>query len=105
MLISATAVIFVWVMPSPDQFLLLALLGVSMACGQSLFIQSMRNAEASYVMPFAYSTLIFATLYDYTLFGDFPDGLSQLGALIIVTGAILLAWRESLARKRLSSQG
>lgn len=99
-LISAIAAIFVWIMPSPTQFLLLALLGVSMACGQSLFIQSMRNAEASFVIPFSYSTLIFATVYDFTLYGEFPDALSQLGAAIIVAGAILLAWRENLVRKR-----
>ncbi len=102
-LISVTAAFFVWIMPSPTQFGLLALLGVSMACGQSLFIQSMRNAEASFVIPFSYSTLIFATIYDFTLFGEFPDALSQLGALVIVLGAILLAWRENMVRKRHSN--
>ena len=102
-LISLTAASFVWIMPSPTQFALLALLGFTMVIAQSLFIQGMRNAEASYVISFSYTALIFAGVYDYLLFGDFPDSYSQLGAAIIVGGAILLAWRENLTRQRQKS--
>lgn len=98
--ISVVAATFVWVMPSTVQFLLLALLGVTMALAQTLFIQAMKNADASYVIPFSYSTLIFAALYDFMLFDQLPVSTSLLGAAIIVGGAVLLAWREHLARQR-----
>ncbi len=98
--ISACAASFVWIAPSPSQILLLAALGLTMILAQSLFIQGMRNAEASYVIPFSYSTLIFAALYDFALFEQIPVLTSLIGAAIIVTGAILLAWREHLAQQR-----
>ena len=60
----------------------------------------MRNAEASYVISFAYNALIFAGVYDSLLFGDFPNGYSQLSAENIFGGAILLLWHENLARQR-----
>lgn len=60
----------------------------------------MRNAEASYVISFSYNALIFAGVYDYLLFGGFPDSYSQLSAAIIFGGAILLLWHENLARQR-----
>jgi len=52
----------------------------------------MRNVEASYVISFSYNALIFAGVYDYLLFGGFPDSYSQLSAAIIFGGAILLLW-------------
>lgn len=101
-IISVSAASFVWVLPSSTQFLLLALLGVTMALAQTLVIQAMRNAEASYVVPFSYSTLIFATFYDFALFGEIPVTTSLVGAGVIIGGAILLAWREHLAQQRSS---
>lgn len=90
---------FVWITPSPIQWLMMAGLG-SMLAAQILFIQAMRAADASYVMPFFYATLVFAALYDFALFGEWPDLWSQLGVLIIVVGAVLLAWREHQRRQR-----
>lgn len=58
----------------------------------------MRRADSSFVVPFTYATLIFATLYDNLVFGAVPDGISILGAAIIITGALLLAWREARLR-------
>ncbi len=99
-IISVTAASLVWVLPSPTQFMLLAALGLTMACAQSLFIQALKNAEASYVIPFSYSTLVFAAFYDFALFGQTPVFTSFLGAVIIIGGAVLLAWREQLAGQR-----
>ncbi|NQV98875.1 MAG: DMT family transporter [Rhodospirillales bacterium] len=98
-LISITAACFVWTQPNATQLLMLAALGITMALAQSLFIQAMKNADASYVIPFSYSTLIFAAFYDFMLFGQVPAATSLLGAAIIVGGAVLLAWREQRAQK------
>jgi drug/metabolite transporter (DMT)-like permease len=97
-LIAATAAAFVWTAPSPLQWAMLAALGISMLGAQVLFIQALRAADASYVVPFFYTTLVFAALYDMALFGDWPDLWSQLGIAIILAGAMLLAWRERRLR-------
>jgi drug/metabolite transporter (DMT)-like permease len=97
-LIAAVAAAFVWIPPSPSQWAMLAALGISMLGAQVLFIQALRHADASYVVPFFYTTLVFAALYDMALFGDRPDLSSRLGIAIILAGVMLLAWRERRLR-------
>lgn len=96
----SAAVIPVWQPPSPAQWAVLVALGLLMASAQTLFVNAMRRADASFVTPFSYLTLIFATLYDRVIFGVVPDWVSILGAGIIVSGAALLAWRETVLRRR-----
>jgi drug/metabolite transporter (DMT)-like permease len=88
----------VWVWPSPQQWALLAGLGVVMVAGQSLFLQAMKRGDASFVMPFFYATLVFAAAYDAVVFAEIPAALSVLGAGLIVGGAVVLAWRERVRR-------
>jgi drug/metabolite transporter (DMT)-like permease len=90
----------VWQPPGAAQWAVLAALGVTMACAQACFVNAMKRAEASYVVPFSYATLLFAALYDGLIFDVWPDSVSLLGAIVIMAGAVLLAWREALARRR-----
>ncbi|MDA0998180.1 MAG: DMT family transporter, partial [Proteobacteria bacterium] len=57
-MIAVSAASFVWTWPSPAEWALLVLLGATMVTAQGCFIQSMRRADASYVIPFVYATLI-----------------------------------------------
>ena len=70
-----------------------------MVIAQTCFIQAMKRADASFVMPFFYAALVFAALYDLALFGEVPAGVSLLGAAIIIGGAMVLAWRERVRRE------
>ena len=96
--IASLAVLPVWVMPTMAQWGALAGLGVLMAAAQACFVNAMARADASFITPFSYVTLIFATLYDLLIFDVWPDGISIIGAIIILSGASLLAWRERRAR-------
>ncbi len=95
LVIAVFAAVWVWVWPTPMQWLFLVLVGFSMAAAQVFFLSSMKQGDASFVVPFMYSTLIFAGILDFVVFGDAPDAWGAIGALIIVIGAIFLAWRES----------
>ena len=53
-----------------------------------------------YLAPFNYATLVFAAGYDFAVFGVRPTAVSVLGAAIILTGALTLAWREARLRRR-----
>lgn len=92
--IATLVALTVWQMPTPSQWALMALLGTIMVCGQSLFIQSMKRADASAVIPAFYSVLVFAAIYDRVLFGLTPGMIAILGATLIVSGALLLAARR-----------
>ncbi|MEM9852619.1 MAG: DMT family transporter, partial [Pseudomonadota bacterium] len=90
---------FVWHWPTGGQWVLMVALGLTMVCAQALFIQAMRAAEASFVLPFSYATLVFAAVYDAVVFGARPDAVSALGAAVILAGAGVLAWRETRAAR------
>lgn len=92
--IASIAVVAVWVAPTPGQWAALAGIGLAMACAQACFINGMARADASFVAPFSYATLIFATLYDFGVFAVIPDAVSVVGAGTILAGALLLALRE-----------
>ncbi|OAN80503.1 hypothetical protein A8B82_00165 [Sulfitobacter sp. EhC04] len=93
--IASFAVLPVWQPPTTAQWAVLAGIGGCMALAQICFVNAMARADASFVAPFSYATLIFATLYDIAFFGVIPDAVSLLGAAIIIAGAILLALREA----------
>ena len=93
--IATVAALAVWRMPGAAQWAGLAGIGVLMAAAQTCFVQALRRADASFVSPFWYATLVFAALYDAVLFDVVPGAVSILGGAVIVSGAGLLAWRES----------
>jgi drug/metabolite transporter (DMT)-like permease len=98
--IATAAVVWVWQAPTPPQWAGLAALGLLMACAQACFVNAVARADASFVTPFSYLTLVFAAGYDFAVFGVTPTGLSFLGAGVIIAGAALLAWREAVNRAR-----
>ncbi|WP_170379147.1 DMT family transporter [Ruegeria atlantica] len=96
--IASVAVSFVFQMPTPEQWIALVAIGVLMACAQACFVNGMARADASFVAPISYATLIFAALYDFAVFGVIPDVVSQIGSAIILTGGLILVWREARVR-------
>ncbi|WP_298920761.1 DMT family transporter [uncultured Roseobacter sp.] len=99
-IIASVAVLGVWQMPTPAQWAMLVALGLCMAMAQACFVNAMARADASFVAPFSYGTLIFATLYDIAFFDQIPDVVTLTGAGIILSGGVLLAWREARLRQR-----
>jgi drug/metabolite transporter (DMT)-like permease len=97
-IVTSIAVIAVWQSPTFQQWMALAALGALMACAQTCFVNAMKRAEASFIVVFSYSTLVFANIYDLVIFDVMPDEISILGAVVILIGALLLAWREGRAK-------
>jgi drug/metabolite transporter (DMT)-like permease len=98
--LSTLAALWVWLAPTAAQWGALAALGLLMAAAQACYINAMARAEASFVAPLGFATLVFATAYDAAWFGAWPDRVSMLGAAVILTGAGMLAWREAVREAR-----
>lgn len=98
-LLAGTAALAVWQAPTLGQWIALMAIGGLMVTAQACFTNALRFADASFVSPFWYATLVFAALYDALLFGAWPDLVSYLGIAIILTGGGLLAWREARAAR------
>ena len=70
-----------------------------MACAQACFVNGMARADASFVAPISYATLIFAALYDFAVFDVIPDWISLIGSATILAGGLILVWREAVRRR------
>ena len=83
------------VSPSPEQWLLLALLGLIGTLCHLLVVHAYRLAAVAILAPFQYVEIIGATLLGLLLFGDFPDPTTWLGVAIIVGSGIYVFHREA----------
>ena len=66
--VTSLLMIAFWQPPNNEQWFLLVLIGLTMLCAQSLYVPGLRMGEASFVVPFSYSTLLFAAFYDLFFF-------------------------------------
>jgi drug/metabolite transporter (DMT)-like permease len=93
-LVSAVPAVFVWQMPNLFEWPLLVLIGATAALGQYFSLRSFRIAEATAVMPFDYTRLLFAGLFGYIFFAEVPDGWTLLGIAILIASTLYIAQRE-----------
>ena len=94
LLLSSVALVVVWDAPTTAQWFILAAIGFLMVIGQACNLQAFRGADATFVLPFSYSTLIFVTIYDFSVFSVVPDLISYIGSTVILLGALLLTLPE-----------
>ncbi len=88
-----------WVTPTSAEWGLMVGMGTFGAFGHFTLIRAFQSAPPSALMPFAYSGLIWATLFGYLVFANLPDGFTILGAIIIATSGFYIFHREQLAAK------
>ena len=64
-----------------------------------LSVVAMRTGDIGFVSPFRYTSLIGAIGLGILLFGDWPDGITLLGAAIIAFAGIYSLYREQIFNK------
>ena len=94
LLIGSFIVPFVWLNLTFNQWLLLALMGLFACLGHFFLILSLKYADASKLAPLGYFEIVTNVILGFYFFGDFPDHLSWLGLLIIVSSGIYISFRE-----------
>lgn len=83
-----------WVMPTLRDFGLLALLGVVALAGHLCVTRALKLAEASVVAPYQYTFIIWALLFGWLFFGDWPTPIMLCGAALIVAAGLALMLLE-----------
>lgn len=79
LVIALFASVFAWQSRGAVQCFLLA--GVGSVCQRRrFFLTSMRDGDASFVVPFKYSMLLFASVRECCAIGDAPDSIGLLSA-------------------------
>ena len=62
--------------------------------GQYAITEAFRHGEASLIAPLEYSALVWGVALDLALWGVLPDGVTWLGAAIIIGSGLYLLHRE-----------
>lgn len=85
---------FGWVWPSPMQLFVLIAAGVVGGLAHIVLTSSYQYAPASLVAPLDYTTMIWAFVFGYFLFGEIPTIYVFVGGVIVAASGIFVLWRE-----------
>lgn len=89
-----------WTPMSFESTMLLALAAVLVLIGYQSVIMAMRVGDISFIAPFRYTSLLWAILLGFLIFGDVPDLLMIAGSAIIVGSGLYTLYRERTAGRR-----
>lgn len=92
--------LFTWRWPTPVDLTLLCLMGVIATVNQACYIKGMQAADASAMAPIDYIRLIFSAAAGFFLFNEVPQGLTLIGAGIVIASTLYITWREHVLAGR-----
>lgn len=93
--LAALPLAFIWVTPEPRHIIPLLVMAVSGWAAHFCQARAFEEADASAVMPFDFSRLVFGALYAWILFGEIVDKWVWTGAAIIFAAGYYITWSES----------
>ncbi len=103
-LISFPPALFVWEWPDAYGWCLIVLMAAFSGSNQYLMIRAWRVADASAVVPFDYTRLIWSGLIGWYFFSELPDVFTLVGAGVIVAAALYIAFHEARSTRRRNRQ-
>ena len=100
-LLSLLSLPFGWVLPSFDATMMLMTAGLIGGVGQICLTAAYRNAPASVVAPFDYTSMLLVLVIAYFWFAEVPTSWTILGASVIIVSGVVIIYREQrLGRRR-----
>ena len=97
-LVTALPLPFVYVTPTIAEVPLLFGVGLSGAAAQWLLSTAFRCAPAAVVTVFNYSSIVWATLFGWMIWNEWPIPTVLAGSAIVIASNALVIWRESRTR-------
>ncbi|MGF6447917.1 drug/metabolite transporter (DMT)-like permease [Paraburkholderia youngii] len=92
--VMGVSLIFAWRTPSFDALAIMALLGALATAGQLLMTMAFRDADAGALAPYNYTSIVWAALFGYLVWGETIGGISMLGIALIVGSSVAVAMRR-----------
>ncbi|MFZ5636057.1 MAG: DMT family transporter [Pseudomonadota bacterium] len=83
-----------WTPLRGEHFGLIAGIGLAGALAQYCVTEAFRHGEASSIAPLEYTALVWGVALDFSLWRVLPDGMTWVGAAIIVLSGLYLLHRE-----------
>lgn len=97
--ISFVPAVFVWTWPTSEIWLWLMITGFVGSLAHVIQAQSFKEGDVTLVEPAGFLRLIWAAAIGYIIFGEIPQIWSWIGAVVIMTGVILLLRSETKDEK------
>ncbi len=94
-LVTALPLPFVAVTPDVDEIPLFFGVGLTGAAAQWLLSVAFRNAPAAVVTVFNYTGIVWAMLFGWMIWNDWPLPTVLAGAAIVISSNVLMIWRET----------
>lgn len=85
---------FAWHSPTGTELMQLVTTGVLGGIAHIFLTESYRHASASVIAPFDYSSMLWALLLGYWVFGELPSALVYVGAAIVAGAGLAVIFRE-----------
>jgi drug/metabolite transporter (DMT)-like permease len=92
-----------WVMPNFQDFILLALIGVTGGSANLFLTQSYKLSEVSLVAPLKYLALIFAIIFGYLIWNETPTIKTLIGASLVIFASLIIFKREIYHKQKIPS--
>jgi drug/metabolite transporter (DMT)-like permease len=89
-----------WIAPSALDFGLMLVLGVVAMTAFACMNRSLKLSDASVVVPYQYTMIVWAVVLGWLVFGDVPDTFTLTGAAIIIGAGLYILWREQIVARR-----
>ncbi len=99
--LSLVAALFYWTWPTLEQLSWLAAMGIASFAIQQCVTRAFAAADATVILPFDFSRLLFAALLGYLIFGEVPDFWTWIGGTVITVSVVYIASRESSDAKKI----
>lgn len=90
MICAAPLMLFLWVMPNAEQWLLLLGLTLIGLVGQYLIVTAYRLSEASLVAPFAYFEIVTSIFVSWLFFRQVPDLITLFGVMLLMCSSLMI---------------
>ena len=101
-ILTAAAMPFVAVTPTMGEIPLLIGVGLSGAAAQWLLSLAYRNAPAAVVSVFNYTSIVWATMFGWMIWNEWPMPAVMAGASVVIASNMLIIWRERRLHNQLS---
>ena len=96
--LTGAAAVFFWTPVTLSQLAMTSLTGVIAALGQYAMFEGMRRAPVSVLAPFEYTSLIWAFVLGFVIWGDIPRHDVFLGAGLIFAAGVTIVLGERFGR-------
>ena len=94
-LLSFPFAVVVWTWPSWTDYVWLGLMGILGTLGHLAMTRGLKLAASAVAFPVDFTRLLWAGLFGFVFFAEFPDLWTWVGAGIIIVSTIVFLYRES----------